>query len=96
MPFIRLFLVVMVLCNLHIAKATDILLPKEISAFSFPAAELMMPCPGGAGVIGGHAFQDFNYNGLDDQIGKRIQGIEVNLFTCGLSCLLYTSPSPRD
>jgi len=64
MPFIRLFLVVMVLCNINTAKATDILLPKDISAFSFPTTELLMPCPGGAGVIGGHAFQDFNYNSL--------------------------------
>ncbi len=85
MPFIRLFLVVIALCNINTAQAADILLPKEISAFSFPTAELLMPCPGGPGVIGGHAFQDFNYNGLDDQIGKRIKGIEVNLFSCGLS-----------
>ena len=85
MPLIRLFLVVMVLYNMNTAQAADILLPKEISAFSFPTAELLMPCPGGTGVIGGHAFQDFNYNGLDDQIGKRIKGIEVNLFSCGLS-----------
>jgi len=85
MPFVRLFLLVMVLFNINTATATDIFLPKEIGAFSFSTAELLMPCPGGAGVIGGHAFQDFNYNGLDDQVGKRINGIEVNLFTCGLS-----------
>lgn len=40
------------------------------------------PCPGGSGVIGGKAFQDFNYNGLDDQIGKGIGGIEVYIYSC--------------
>ena len=40
------------------------------------------PCPGGSGVIGGKAFQDFNYNGLDDQIGGGIAGIEVYLYAC--------------
>ena len=34
-------------------------------------------------MIGGHVFQDFNYNGLDDQSGIGLAGIEVFLFTCG-------------
>ena len=58
---------------------------EEYSLYEFPTAALVMPCPGGAGVIGGHAFQDFNYNGLDDQLGAGLAGVEVYLFTCGLS-----------
>ena len=57
----------------------------EYSLYDFPIAAIQVPCPGGAGVIGGHAFQDFNYNGLDDQLGAGLAGLEVYLFTCGFS-----------
>jgi len=53
------------------------------SMYDFSGAQLQMPCPGGSGVIGGQVFQDFNYNGLDDQSGIGLAGIEVFLFTCG-------------
>ncbi len=58
---------------------------EDFSIYTFPTTVLQVPCPGGAGVIGGHAFQDFNYNGLDDQLGAGLAGLEVYLFTCGLS-----------
>jgi len=51
--------------------------------FSVAAEEMTIAaCPGGSGIIGGVAFQDFNYNGLDDQIGGGIAGIEVHIFGC--------------
>ncbi len=40
-----------------------------------------MPCPGGSGVIGGRVFGDFNYNGLDDQVGP-LPDVKVYLFGC--------------
>ncbi len=40
------------------------------------------PCPGGSGIIGGKTFQDFNYNGLDDQVGAGLEGIGVYIIGC--------------
>ena len=40
------------------------------------------PCLGGSGVVGGLVFQDFNYNGLNDQAGPGLGGIEVYIFGC--------------
>ncbi|GEM_PF-639286 len=51
------------------------------STFAMTAA----PCPVGSGIIGGKAFQDFNYNGLDDQNGGGIAGIAVYLYACDAS-----------
>jgi len=43
---------------------------------------LLAPCTGGSGVIGGKAFKDFNYDGLDNQVGGGIAGIEVHIYGC--------------
>ncbi len=43
---------------------------------------LLAPCTGGSGVIGGKAFKDFNYDGLDNQEGSGIAGIEVQIYGC--------------
>jgi len=55
---------------------------KVVTELNRTATIMTAPCPGGSGVIGGKAFQDFNFNGLDDQIGGGIAGIEVYLYTC--------------
>jgi len=49
---------------------------------ALPNSMFIAPCPGGSGVIGGKAFQDFNYNGINDQTGGGIAGIEVYLYDC--------------
>ncbi|MEM1122020.1 MAG: SdrD B-like domain-containing protein, partial [Bacteroidota bacterium] len=46
------------------------------------ALSMIAPCPGGSGVIGGKAFHDFNYDGLDNQVGGGIPGIEVQVYGC--------------
>ncbi len=38
------------------------------------------PCPGGAGVLGGTVFTDFNFNGIDDEDGLGLEAIEVFLY----------------
>ncbi|MEM6318926.1 MAG: SdrD B-like domain-containing protein [Bacteroidota bacterium] len=55
--------------------------PESTSAIE-SSQMLAAVCPGGSGVIGGKVFQDFNYNGLDDQVGAGIEGIEVTIFGC--------------
>ncbi len=59
-----------------------IILEDVIALTAMDRMAMVAPCPGGSGVIGGVAFQDFNYNGLDDQIGGGIAGIEVHIFGC--------------
>ena len=58
---------------------------RVINEVNVSTAMLFEPCPGGSGIIGGKAFQDFNYNGIDDQIGGGIGGIEVYLYACDAS-----------
>jgi len=58
------------------------LLLNEVLSVTTEELVIAAPCPGGSGIIGGVAFQDFNYNGLDDQIGGGIAGIEVHIFGC--------------
>ncbi len=50
-------------------------------------------CPGGSGVVGGTVTGDYNYNGVDDQVGG-VRNVTVNLYDCGAngeSVLLQTT-----
>lgn len=80
--------------QLLIANATDYATVNTPSKLS----SIMPPCPGGSGVIGGVAFQDFNHNGDNDQVGT-IQGLQVAIFSCdtdGNSTLVSTTTTDEN
>ena len=59
---------------------------------------ILSPCPGGSGIIGGVAFQDFNHNGDNDQVGS-LGGVQIAIFSCdedGNSTLIGTTTTDAD
>ena len=63
-----------------------------------PIQTMLLSCPRGSGVIGGRAIGDYNFNGLDDEIGG-VRGVTVNLFSCdpdGQSTLVSTTITDYD
>ena len=59
---------------------------------------ILLPCPGGSGVIGGRAIGDYNFNGIDDEIGG-VRGVTVFIYSCdpaGQSTLVGTTITDYD
>jgi hypothetical protein len=48
--------------------------------FNAPLLAAFSPCTDAPGMIGGKAFQDFNFNGEDDQVSAGIAGVEVYIY----------------
>ncbi len=59
---------------------------------------MLIPCPGGSGVVGGRVIGDYNFNGQDDEIGG-VRGVTVSLYSCdpnGNSTLVGTTLTDYD
>ncbi len=80
----------------YFSKKTNHLKDKIFESAAYQA--MLMPCPGGSGVVGGRVIGDYNFNGQDDEIGG-VRGVTVSLYSCdpdGNSTLVGTTLTDYD
>ena len=81
----------------------DLEVGQTVSALNVTRYAHNLQCAAGSGEVSGTVWDDTDFNGaMNESPIVGVQDVEVNIYDCDgnlvqtMTCLLYTSPSPRD